>query len=185
MFANWIKRGKASAAALVMKLQILILAIAAATALRPVLGEIGFAVLDIALSAYYFFVLLVEVRNAAEGWKYYVVFFSGFWAVLQGVWVVQLMLPLAVQHIALVAALALLLAFLLGFRIVCGRGHTTGRVLVCQGSTAVVETDFDIRTFTRAGKHIVDCGKQCKPGQVVKLGLAYGLLGGVPKRILD
>ena len=86
---------------------------------------------------------------------------------------------------AMIGVLAALIVFVLMFRVFFGRKYVCGKVVMCREGEAVVETDFDIRTFTPMGKYVVKSEGKCSAGQEVKVGFALGVFGRKPKKIIN
>lgn len=171
----------------IVKMQALLFAVLAAAVLRLFVGFGFFIGLNAVVSVAYFYVLLTAVRReTGSEFRHHLLFFAVLWLVLQALWVAQAALPATQQYAAFVVIVAALMGLVLGFRAVLGRDYTVGRVVMCDmaAKTAVVETEFDLRSFTNAGKHVVECPKRCAKGERVKVGLRFGYLGGKPKKVL-
>lgn len=148
----------------------------------------AFAALQAALVIVYLLALFVFVRKhyAKEFWKY-ALFFVVLAVFVNSAWIVRFFgAKKATEYtnyfLLIVAAM---LVFVLLFRLLLGKRHATGKVLFSEGGTAVVQTDFDLLSFTNAGKYVVKTKKKLKKGQTVKLKTGVGLFYTKPKEAIE
>lgn len=155
---------------LVAKLQFLIVAMLLASFLRIFVPWAYAVVAEIALSACYFFVLLKEVRaDVGKEFAAYAIFFGALWLFIGLSWAAQFFaLTIANAQYFLLLLIALVL-FVVLFRVFFGRNYTKGRVLLAGNGIAVVETGFDLLSFSNAGRHIVETVRSYAKGDGIRL----------------
>lgn len=170
----------------VLKLQLLLVLLVLLQISRSFIGFELFLVFGFLSSAYFFYVIFMQVRVKSSGdWVYTLVFFGVLWLLIQAVWVLQGFTSAEMFGFGVIGVLGALIVFVLLFRVLFGRKYVMGRVVMCKKGEAVVETDFDIRTFTPAGKYVVKSEGKCAVGQDVKVGFGFAGLGGKPKKIIE
>lgn len=122
------------------------------------------------LSALYLFVMFAEVRKEfAKEFTQYAIFFLDMLVFVQAAWIMQGFFGEneGVQYFVIL--LALLLVFVVAFRMVFGRKYVPAKVLLGDGELAVAETRYDLLSFTNAGRHIVKTERKYAKGAEVKL----------------
>ena len=168
----------------VMLLQMLLIAMAGILFSKSYLPNSAFVFLEFVVVFAYAKILFSDLRTAQkkEFWKY-ALFFGGTALIIQSAWLIDIldigMSPFSRFGIVLGA----FLLFIAGFRVIYGRKYTAGVVVLSDESIAVVETEFDLLSFTNAGRHIVEAGKQSREGQKVRVAVDGFLFAGKPKRI--
>ena len=125
---------------------------------------------EVLLSALYLFVMFAEAgKEFAKEFTQYAVFFLGMLVFVQAAWIMQGFFGENEGMQYFVILLALLLAFVVCFRAVFGRKYVPAKVLLSDGEIAVVETRYDLLSFTNAGRHIVHTERKYAKGAEVKL----------------
>jgi uncharacterized membrane protein len=169
----------------VLLMQLLLIAMAAMLFFRGYIDFVIFIAIELCLLLVYAELLFIELRKTlAEGFWKYVLFFAGIAAIIQIAWVVDFMALDGGTLQRFVYVLVVFVVFVVGFRFVFGRNYTTGKVLIADGDMAVVETEFDLLSFTSAGKYIVE-NTSAKRGQKVKVEIKGILFSGKPSRIAE
>jgi len=168
----------------VILLQLLLIAMAGILFSKSYIPLTIFVLAEILVAAAYAKILFSDLRKIQEKefWKY-ALFFGGTAAIIQAAWlfdVVEIGIS-PFQEFAVV--LAAFLVFVVGFRIIYGRKYTEGIVVLSDAEMAVVETEFDLLSFTNAGKHVVESDRPYKKGQKVRVVTEGVMFAGKPKRI--
>ena len=187
LFDNLVK-GKQPKALAVLKLQAMLILMLLAGFLH-VFFKIGFEaffLLQGLLVLVYLYLIFTDLKKAMkEDFLPAVIFFIILLAIIQA----SLSLAFFRQSLALQAQLVMglvlaLLVFAFGFRLFLGKGYTTGTVLLCSNKMALVETDFDLRSFVVAGKYPVTTNKKYAEGSKVKIRIRKSIIASRPESIM-
>ncbi|MBI2598003.1 MAG: DUF2101 family protein [Candidatus Diapherotrites archaeon] len=163
---------------LVTVLQVSLVLMLAAIVFRPFAGEIAFYFLEAILSLIFLKILFADLRKEiTQEYKFVVYFFAPLFALIHLSWLAQKFFGGTWGPHFFLAFILLVLAYLVFFKAVFGRNYTMGKVLLSNEKMAVVETDFDIRAFVTAGKHIVETKKKLSEGTNAKISVKMGFLG--------
>ena len=137
-------------AAKVLGLQALLLAmllLGFAKTIFALTPTIFFAV-QAGLGLAYFFLLYQAAQKEKERWPFLAFFFL-LWLLVQASLALNFLLAdFAMQTQAVILLMVFALAMLLVFRFFFSRNYTTGTVLLSDKSTALVQTDFDLLSFS-------------------------------------
>jgi uncharacterized membrane protein len=167
------------------KIQVLIFLMLLALFLKEVFFE-AMAVIEALLITGYAYAVWEMLKHVKkEDFKAYAVFFSGILFFVQGIWVIPIFIAngFIAQYYFLFTLLILLLVFVLAFSIFFGRKYTIGKVVSSTGKKAVVQTDFDLRSFTLGGEFIVEETEKHRGGEKVKIERQKGFSGRKPSKI--
>ncbi|MFH1224471.1 MAG: DUF2101 family protein [Candidatus Diapherotrites archaeon] len=126
---------------------------------------------EVLLSALYLYIVFAQVRDEfAKEFTQYAIFFLGMLVFVQAAWIMQGIFGEGeAGYYQFALLLALLLVFVVCFRMVFGRKYVPAKVLLSDGELAVVETRYDLLSFTNAGRHIVHAERKYAKGAEVKL----------------
>lgn len=171
---------------LVLKLQITIILMLASVFSNFFLSFNYFLGIIALLSIYFLFVLLYEVRKKfRRDFKYFLIIFGGFFIFAQGGWIIQLFLLGAEKLNFSFLLLFFLIVFFVVVKLFLGKGFTKGKVLSSNGKITVVETVFDIKSFSNGGKHVFETKKKYREGEEVEIQFKKGFFGSVKKKLKE
>src|SRR3989338_3333232 len=139
----------------VLLMQFLLIAMAALLFFRSYIDGMIFISVEVAFLLVYAELLFIELGKVQKDgfWKY-VLFFAGVAILLQLVCVAEFLNIGESSVQRLVFVLGAFIVFAVAFRLFFGRNYTQGKVLTADGKIAVVETEFDLLSFTSTGKYI-------------------------------
>ena len=168
----------------VMLLQMLLIAMAGILFSKSYLPNSAFVFLEFVVVFAYAKILFSDLRTAQkkEFWKY-ALFFGGTALIIQATWLLEIVEIGISPFQKFGVVLAAFLIFVVGFRVIYGRKYTEGIVVLSDADVAVVETEFDLLSFTNAGRHVVESGKPYKKGQKVRVVTEGFMFAGKPKKI--
>ena len=173
---------------LVLQLQIMLLLIIFSGFLLQFIDFGIFLLIEIIIAAYFWFLLLKPIKNKFnEQFKYFLLFFGIIFVLVELSWVIQKTIPASNENQlnALFALLFIMVVFAVFYRIVFGRKPLNARIIMSEKNSAVIETDFDIFSFTKAGKYIVEAGKAYPAGKDVKVLLKTAFFKSKPWKIKE
>jgi len=170
----------------VLQLQVAVILMLLALFFQYLVGIEWVAVAELVLSVYFFFVLLWSRKDFLGEWNLLALFFCVIFAVIQFYWISSFFLRTAEERINVAFFLLLgLFAFIVFFRVFLGRGFVFGKVLSSDGRITVVETLFDVRNFSKGGRHVIDTKKKFRQGEKVKLKIKNAFFGTKIDSIID
>lgn len=173
---------------LIVELQLLILLMLLILFLRNAVGFYLFAGAQVILSVTYLYIILVQLeKESKEEFSRYIIFFLAVLVFVQVIWVIPAFLikDFFYQYIFFIVALIGLLLFVLLFNLFFGRNYTKGKVLLSNGEMAVVEAQFDLLSFTNAGKYVVATDRKRNKGATVKVKIRKLLFYRKPFKIIE
>ncbi|MFH1697077.1 MAG: hypothetical protein ABH854_04180, partial [Candidatus Diapherotrites archaeon] len=153
---------------IIIKLQALLVLMLLFLFLRLAVDAVIVLAVEALLSAIYIFIFFSEVKREfpAELMRYGI-FFLGVLAFVQAGGIMQFIGFAEAWHFfALIIGLAV---FLVLFRMLFGRKYSPAKVLLSDGELAIAETQFDLLSFTNAGKHIVRTERKYAKGAEIRL----------------
>ncbi len=172
---------------LIIELQLLILLMLLVLFLRNIVDFYFFAATELILSGTYLYIILFQLKEEIkEEFNKYLIFFLAIWVFVQSVWLMSAFFikDFFFQYIFFIAALIALILFVLLFNLFLGRNYTEGKVLLSNDKIAIVETQFDLLSFTNAGKYLVETDRKRNKGATVKVKIRNLLFSRKPFRIL-
>lgn len=147
-------------------------------ALKTLAGEIILYLIEIVLSIVFLKILLIDLKKETKSeHKYSVYFFMPLFVLIQFSWLLQ---PIFLEQNNLLYFFGFIITiflYVIFFRVAFGRPYTHAKVLLSDNKMAVVETDFDIRSFSVAGKHIIKTDKKIAAGKTIKVQLKTSFFG--------
>jgi len=169
---------------LVSKLQLIIVVILFFLLAQNFFSPLILSAFVLIISSYYFYILFFELKKEIkeEEFNYYLVFFSlilvsidlaYFLPFLTGSYFYSFFIPIVI----------IFLLFSLGFAF--RRKYCFGKVKISSEKETVIEKDFDLLSFTTAGKYIVESEKSISKGKEVKVMVKTTLFGRKPYKIQE
>lgn len=140
------------------------------------------------LSVFYFKILFYDLKkHFIKDFYKYALFFSGIYVFAELIWLLPgvygLSDPVLATKIVLYE-LAGLVVFIMLFKLVFGVRTIKCRVLASSRDLAVVETDFNLLAFCKAGKYIAEASKKHREGETVSVEMSRGFARQKPYRII-
>ncbi|MEW6294758.1 MAG: DUF2101 family protein [Candidatus Diapherotrites archaeon] len=170
----------------VLQLQVAVVLMLLALFFQDIVGVEFVAGVELILSVYFFFVLFMARKDFLGEWKLLALFFCVIYAIIQAYWISRYFVRGAEERINIAFFLLLaLFAFVIFFRVLLGRGFVFGKVLSSDGRITVVETFFDVRTFSKGGRHVIETEKNFREGKKVKLKVKNAFFGMKIDSIID
>ena len=135
------------------------------------LAEIYVIVLiQLILSVVFFHALLIEVKKKfSQDFRYFLLVFGTMYAVIQLVWISDLFLPAENRIDTGFALIFVLVVVVIIFSVLLKKKEVNATVLSSNGKITVIETEFDLRSFNKGGKYIVETEKKFGEGEKVKV----------------
>jgi hypothetical protein len=134
----------------------------------------------------YFFVLFFLVRKELKEQFYrFTLFFGVLWGFVQLAWFLEKNIKGTEKLNYLFGLLFFLVVFFIVFRLIAAKSHSTGTVLSSDGKITVVETEFDLMSFTKGGKHVIETPKKYAVGSKVKIKLSQSGLWKKKPEIIE
>ncbi|MBU1120752.1 hypothetical protein KJ660_02640, partial [Candidatus Micrarchaeota archaeon] len=62
---------------------------------------------------------------------------------------------------------------------------TRGKILSSNGKITVIETGFDIKSFSKGGKQVFETKKKYREGEEAEIELKKGFFGSVKKKLKE
>jgi len=170
---------------LVYKMQLLLLLIIAGVFLKFLIPYELFLIAELILIVVLLYELATEGREEfREDFSAYLYFFVGLIIIAQLSWLGPVFaIDLSGMSFFFFALIILLFIFMAVFWIVFRRNYGFGKVVMSDGENCLVETEFDLRSWTVAKKHEIKSGVKFSKGERVKLRLKRGLFGPKPIEI--
>ncbi len=168
---------------LVTILQITLVLMLVTTATKFYIDQTIFFAAQILLSIVFLKVLLVDLKKELkQEHKFSLYFFGPLYIIVQGAWIlIPLFSDNSVFFIALVLSIFIYTAI---FKILFGRNYTLATVLLSNETTAVLQTNYDIRYFCTGQKFIAQTDKKIKEGSEVKIAIKRDFLGKKTPKIV-
>lgn len=170
----------------VISLGVLLVLMAALSALRIVANSSLLITADLLLAAVFFSVLHWPARQSFKrDYKRYLLFFSLWFVIVQlAFFSVLLFNPLEIGPWLFVGLVVALVALSASFRLVLGKNIVEGKVILSDSENAAVELGFDLFAGLNSGKYVVQANKKYKNGELVRVALKRKFFRKVPARII-
>lgn len=172
---------------LIIKLQLLLFAMLIFIFAKPLMEFTLFVFGEVILAALYLYAIIIEFKSVEKAeYPKYLLFFSAILLFIQLSWIVPAFIGanILTNYYFISFLLVALLLFSFLFKIFFGRNYTLGRVLLSNEKSAVVETEFDLLSFTNGGKFIVENNKKRREGEQVKVAVKNLFFYRKPYKIL-
>ncbi|MBU2099723.1 hypothetical protein KKG83_00705 [Candidatus Micrarchaeota archaeon] len=136
------------------------------------------AAVQVILSAVFFHALLIEAKKKfSSDFKYFVLVFGSMYAVIQMVWIMDLILPPENRIDAGFGLIFVLVVVAVIFSVLLKKKETEAVILSSNGKVTVIETEFDLRSFNKGGKYIVETEKKFSEGKKVNVKIHKSFFG--------
>lgn len=171
---------------LIMKMQILLVAMLLVIFFQIILESIWIYVIEGLLVCSYLFVLFKEVKKEfAEEFKAHALFFIGTLVFVQASWILLLFFKGMSEKInSFFYLLAGLIIFMTWFRVFFRKKFVIGKILLCDEEIAAVKIKYDLIGFVKGGKFIVKSNKRYKKGEKVRIEIKKGFWKKAPYKIV-
>lgn len=119
----------------------------------------------------YFYFLFKSREVFGRDFAKYFLFFAVIFVFIEAFWYSQFFFSGSVfeRYYSFILLLLAFFAFVFLFRLLLGRNYSNAKVLLSGNGIAVLETDFDLLSFSLKGRHVINCGKKLKPNSLVKI----------------
>ncbi|MDO8538773.1 MAG: DUF2101 family protein [archaeon] len=173
---------------LILQLQLLVVVILLSGFLLNFVDFSIFLAVEAVLAIYFLFLLFFQIRKEfKEQFNYFLLFFGVLFLLVELSWIIQKIIPAEdeTQLNALFGLLFVIIAFSIIYRVIFAKKTIKARIVMSENNSAVVKTDFDIFSFTKAGKHIVEAKKSYPTGKEVEVELKSSFLKTKPWKIKE
>ena len=136
------------------------------------------AVIQAVIALVFFYSLLIEIRKKfSQEFKYFVFIYGLFFLVVQTMWLNNFFIPEENRMDVGFLLIFVLIVIAVVFSIFLKKNFVKAIVLSSNGKITVIETEFDLRSFTKGGKHIIETEKKFKENQEIKVKIKKGIFG--------
>lgn len=173
---------------LILQLQLLIVLILLSGFLLSFIDFSVFLAIELIIGAYFLFLLFFQTKKEFQKqFNYFLLFFGVLFVLVELSWIVQKIIPAENENQlnALFGLLFAIIAFSILFRTIFAKKSIKARIVMSEKNSAVIETDFDIFSFTKAGKYIIETNKPYPTGKEVKVQLKNAFLKPKPWKIIE
>lgn len=122
--------------------------------------------------------LLIEARKKfPKDFKYFLLVYGLIYLVIQLMWINNLFLSEETRMDFGFLLIFVLIAITVFFSVLLKKNSVQATVLSSNGKITVVETEFDLRSFTKGGKHIIETGKKLQEESKIQIKIQKGIFG--------
>ncbi len=134
--------------------------------------------LEIIFSLIFFHTLLIEAKKKFQkDFKYFLTLYGLFYLVVQAMWLNNFIVPKENRMDAGFFLIFILIAIAVGFSLLLKKKTVKAKVLSSNGKITVIETEFDLKSFTKGGKHIIKTKEKFNEGQEIKIKINKNFFG--------
>ncbi|MFH1752123.1 MAG: DUF2101 family protein [archaeon] len=148
-------------------------------------NDLVFLVIPVVLTIVFLYFLFKLLKSVKEKTIYFAFFFV-LMVLTDLAWAGNFLLQsLSIfNYYYLIAVTAGLLVFIGFLRFAVKKNYCKGKVVLSDDKTAVIETDYDLTSFVKAGKFVVKTNKKLKVGATVKLKIKQGIFSVRPTEVV-
>jgi uncharacterized membrane protein len=134
--------------------------------------------LELIFSLVFFHALLIEARKKfPKDFKYFLLVFGLMYIVIQMIWINNTFIPIENRMDVGFLLIFFLIVVAVIFSVLLKKNEVEGKVICSNGKVTVIETEFDLRSFTKGGKYIIETQKQFKEGKKIKVKIKKSVFG--------
>ncbi len=135
------------------------------------------ASLEIIFSLVFFHSLTEAKKEFTQDFKLFVLLFGSFYLIIQLIWLNQVIIP-AENRIDFGFVLIFILVIItVIYTVLIKKNTIKGKVISSNGKVTVIETEFDLRSFTKGGKHIIETPQKFNEGTEIKIKIQKSIIG--------
>jgi len=135
------------------------------------------AVIELILSLVFFHSMLEAKKKFSNDFKYFLLVFGLVYIVVQLIWLNNVLIPIENRLDTGFALIFILIVIAVVFTVLIKKNSVKGKVISSNGKITVIETEFDLRSFNKAGKHLIETEKKFKENETVRIKIQKGLFG--------
>jgi len=135
-------------------------------------------ILQLILSVVFFHAILIETRKRFEkDFKYFLMVFVPIYLVIQIIWINNIIVPAQNRMDVGFLLIFILIVIAVVFSFLIKKNTVEAKVLSSNGKITVVETEFDLRSFNKGKKHIIETNKKIAEGKKIEIRIKKGIFG--------
>jgi hypothetical protein len=163
---------------IVMKIQITLILMLLVSFAFFLVETIVIVLVQVILSAIFFHAIIIEVKKKfSKDFKYFLLIFGVMYLVIQTVWISNLVLAPENNIDLGFALIFILIVMAVIFSVLLKRNEVEAKIISSNGKVTVIETEFDLMSFNKGGKHIIETEKKFKENSKVKIRIRKSIFG--------
>ncbi len=172
---------------LVLELQILIFLMLLGVILKFFVDFFLFFIFNGIIVLLFLFLLFFKIgKEFKEDFVFFAIFFGFIALLIQAIWVLHHIIEESTARIdSFFYILLIIMAFFVFYKALVGRKAIIGKVISSDGKITVVETKFDIKTFNKGGRYVIESSKKFKVGEKVKIKISSSFFGTKVGKIIE
>lgn len=136
------------------------------------------AFLEIILSILFFHALIIEAKKKfSKDFKRFLFIYGLFYLVIQIMWLNNFFVPMENRLDVGFLLIFILIVIAVVFSLLLKKNTVQAKVLSSNGKITVVETEFDLNSFTKGGKHVIETERKFKENTEIKVKIKKGIFG--------
>ncbi|MFH1663510.1 MAG: hypothetical protein ABH986_01725 [archaeon] len=159
------------------KIQLSIVLMVLTAFISFIAGFEAIAVIEGILSLVLFHSMLEAKKKFEKDFTLFLLVFGSVYIVVQLIWLNNFLIPAENRMDVGFLLIFILIVIAVAFSVLGKKNSVHGRVLSSNGKITVVETEFDLRSFTKGGKHLVETEKKFRENEAVKVRIKKSFLG--------